>query len=91
MSSVVGELGIYGVWLKQVHGSDLVLNEPVGHLLRTKSEDTQEGGVATGYAVIDSPLLVENDVYRRWCQMPHEHSLRLGRWHHMVGMAVTAT
>ncbi|KAI8052071.1 glutathione synthase, partial [Syncephalis plumigaleata] len=66
-ANVVSELGIYGVWLKHHH--HLVFNEPVGHLLRTKSVDTQEGGVATGYAVIDSPLLVEDDVYRRWRQL----------------------
>ncbi|KAI9597537.1 glutathione synthase [Syncephalis fuscata] len=66
VANVVSELGIYGIWLR--HDDHLVLNEPAGHLLRTKSEDTQEGGVATGYAVIDSPLLVEDDVYRRWRQ-----------------------
>lgn len=34
-------------------------NEEVGHLVRTKTSSSNEGGVATGYAVLDSPLLVE--------------------------------
>ena len=29
-----------------------------GYLLRTKSSESHEGGVAVGYSVIDTPLLV---------------------------------
>ena len=29
-----------------------------GFLLRTKSSESNEGGVAVGYSVIDTPLLV---------------------------------
>lgn len=35
-----------------------ILNHTGGHLLRTKATTTREGGVAAGFAVIDSPLLV---------------------------------
>jgi glutathione synthase len=35
-----------------------VRNEAVGHLLRTKTADSNEGGVAAGFAVLDSPMLV---------------------------------
>ena len=30
-----------------------------GHLLRTKPLDATEGGVASGYSVLDSPMLVQ--------------------------------
>ena len=30
----------------------------VGHLVRTKRTDSNEGGVAAGFAVLDSPYLV---------------------------------
>lgn len=49
---VVSELGIYGTW---VSDGDLILeNEAGGHLLRTKSSSSDEGGVAAGFAVLDS-------------------------------------
>ncbi|KAI8096912.1 glutathione synthetase [Halteromyces radiatus] len=53
---VVSELGIYGVYLND--GTNEVVNNIGGHLLRTKGVETKEGGVAAGFAVIDSPLLV---------------------------------
>ncbi|KAI9361913.1 glutathione synthetase [Pilaira anomala] len=53
---VVSELGIYGTFLAD--GSKEILNHTGGHLLRTKAVTTREGGVAAGFAVIDSPLLV---------------------------------
>lgn len=37
---------------------DMVMNECVGHLLRTKSSEHADGGVAAGVAVLDNPLLV---------------------------------
>jgi hypothetical protein len=51
----VNELGVYGVFLSD--GVHTALNEPAGHLLRTKVEGTDEGGVAAGFAVLDSPYL----------------------------------
>ncbi|ORX50547.1 glutathione synthase [Hesseltinella vesiculosa] len=53
---VVSELGIYGIYLSD--GNKEVVNNVGGHLLRTKGVETKEGGVAAGFAVIDSPLLV---------------------------------
>ena len=50
------ELGIYSVWLSR--GGAVLCNSVVGHLLRTKTADSDEGGVAAGYAVLDSPRLV---------------------------------
>jgi len=37
----------------------VLCNEEVGHLVRTKTSSSNEGGVAAGYAVLDSPLLVD--------------------------------
>ena len=42
---------------RQSHGDRILLNEDGGHLLRTKGASVDEGGVAAGYAHIDSPLL----------------------------------
>lgn len=39
-------------------GKEMVMNECVGHLLRTKSSEHADGGVAAGVAVLDNPLLV---------------------------------
>ncbi|KAI8319861.1 glutathione synthase, partial [Martensiomyces pterosporus] len=56
-SEVVSELGIYGIWVSDAKGN-VVINRHGGHLLRTKASDVYEGGVAAGFAVIDSPLLI---------------------------------
>ncbi|KAI9347015.1 glutathione synthase [Obelidium mucronatum] len=53
---VISELGIYGVWISE--DSVVHVNEAAGHLLRTKVADSNEGGVAAGFAVLDSPFLV---------------------------------
>ncbi|GAA5825314.1 hypothetical protein JCM11251_006933 [Rhodosporidiobolus azoricus] len=61
-TEVVSELGVYGVVLvneKKVGDKvEVLVNETVGHLLRTKDTTSDEGGVAVGFSVIDSPLLV---------------------------------
>jgi glutathione synthase len=51
----LSELGIYGVFLRVQE--DTVENRCVGHLLRTKTATSNEGGVAAGFAVLDSPYL----------------------------------
>lgn len=55
-SSCLSELGVFGTYVR--HGDDMVMNECVGHLLRTKSSEHSDGGVAAGVAVLDNPLLV---------------------------------
>jgi len=55
VADCVSEMGVYSTFIgdaKRVHH-----NEASGHLLRTKVVGTNEGGVASGYAVLDSPLL----------------------------------
>lgn len=61
---VVGELGIFGVCLWTRHrnysmpANRLILeNWEAGWLLRTKSKDSEEGGVAAGFGAVDSPCL----------------------------------
>lgn len=56
ISNCLSELGVFGAYVRQ--GKDMVLNECVGHLLRTKSSEHSDGGVAAGVAVLDNPLLV---------------------------------
>uniref|UniRef100_A0A665X7F0 Glutathione synthetase n=1 Tax=Echeneis naucrates TaxID=173247 RepID=A0A665X7F0_ECHNA len=56
ISNCLSELGVFGAYVRQ--GEDMVQNECVGHLLRTKSSNHPDGGVAAGVAVLDNPLLV---------------------------------
>ncbi|KAI9017774.1 glutathione synthase [Gaertneriomyces semiglobifer] len=53
---VVSELGVYGLWVSE--GDVVHMNECGGHLLRTKAATSNEGGVAAGFAVLDSPFLI---------------------------------
>ena len=55
--NAVSELGLFGALV--VNGDQVVVNEYSGYLVRTKSKDSNEGGVAAGYAVIDSAALVD--------------------------------
>lgn len=55
LEDTVSELGIFGTYLR--NGHNVVLNKEAGHLLRTKVSNSDEGGVAAGFAVLDSPYL----------------------------------
>jgi len=56
-ASTVSELGIFG-WA--LFGCDQVMAEQeAGWLVRTKGKESNEGGVATGFSVLDSLLLVD--------------------------------
>ncbi|KAF8158447.1 glutathione synthase [Crassisporium funariophilum] len=57
-AAVVSELGIFGYALFGGPSKDVVERE-VGWLVRTKGKDSNEGGVATGFSVLDSLLLVD--------------------------------
>ncbi|KAF8230028.1 glutathione synthase [Tricholoma matsutake] len=54
---VVSELGIFGWAL--FGGPGEVLEKEAGWLLRTKGRESDEGGVASGFSVLDSILLVD--------------------------------
>lgn len=51
----LSEFGFYSVYLGD--GKKSFLSEHAGHLVRTKADGVDEGGVAAGYAVISSPFL----------------------------------
>lgn len=64
---VVSELGVYGVALfkgppandsDRGRGIDLTYGATAGTLFRTKGRESDEGGVAVGYSVVDSLVLV---------------------------------
>ena len=52
----MSELGIFGVFLAK--GDKVLMNEFGGHLLRTKPIANDEGGVAAGFACLDSPYVI---------------------------------
>ena len=56
-AETLSELGIYGTFVR--HNNAVVVNQQSGHLVRTKTASSNEGGVAAGFAVLDSPYLVE--------------------------------
>jgi glutathione synthase len=55
---VVSELGIFG-WALFGGPAGEVSEKEVGWLVRTKGKESDEGGVATGFSVLDSILLVD--------------------------------
>ncbi len=55
-ADTLSELGVFGVWVRR--GQEVVLDAEAGHLVRTKASTSDEGGVAAGFAVLDSPFLV---------------------------------
>ncbi len=52
------EFGIYSVFISN-GAKHIIKNELAGHLVRTKLVGVDEGGVATGYSVLDSPSLIK--------------------------------
>jgi glutathione synthetase len=61
---VIGELGVYGVCLwrssfGEEDGGEILENWEAGYLLRTKGDQSEEGGVAAGFGAVDSCCLVE--------------------------------
>ncbi|KAG5541327.1 hypothetical protein RHGRI_021233 [Rhododendron griersonianum] len=51
----MSELGIYGAYLR--NKENVIMNEQCGYLMRTKVSSSNEGGVAAGFAVLDSVYL----------------------------------
>jgi len=56
-NSGASELGIFSLFIHD--GTNVVMNESSGYLLRTKIASVDDGGVAAGVAVLDSPYLFE--------------------------------
>jgi len=57
-TETISELGIFG-WALFGPGAKEIKHEEAGWLVRTKGTDSDEGGVATGFSVLDSLLLVD--------------------------------
>ena len=57
-ANVISELGIFG-WALFGGADGKVEEKEVGWLVRTKGEDSNEGGVAAGFSVLDSVVLVD--------------------------------
>jgi glutathione synthase len=61
---VIGELGVYGVCLWR-NGKDdkdagqILENWEAGYLLRTKGDQSEEGGVAAGFGAVDSCVVID--------------------------------
>ena len=57
--STISELGIYGTFLGSGNWEENkpIINIDAGYLLRTKPSDSDEGGVASGYSVLNSVVL----------------------------------
>ncbi|KAI3440408.1 Glutathione synthetase (GSH-S) [Psidium guajava] len=53
--NAVSELGVYGAYLR--NKENVIINEQCGYLMRTKMSSSNEGGVAAGFAVLDSLYL----------------------------------
>jgi glutathione synthase len=61
---VICELGIYGVCLWRHGGTEedegaILENWEAGYLLRTKGDQSEEGGVAAGFGAVDSCCLID--------------------------------
>lgn len=55
---VICELGIYGTCIWNHESGEVQRNEEAGYLLRTKADQSEEGGVAAGFGCMDSCALV---------------------------------
>jgi hypothetical protein len=58
VGDTLSELGIYSViFTRNVPtGNELIENRTIGTVLRTKRSCVNEGGVVSGYSVVDQPL-----------------------------------
>ncbi|CAF1195276.1 unnamed protein product [Rotaria sordida] len=57
----INEIGIYGTMITNVDTNEEYINDVIGYLVRTKTTDTNEGGVATGYSVLDCLDVSQNN------------------------------
>lgn len=58
-TEVISELGIFG-WALFGASDGRITEEESGWLVRTKGKDSNEGGVATGFSVLDSLILLDD-------------------------------
>jgi len=58
LQDVVSELGVYGSLVGDGLKMSVIFNESGGYILRTKDQDMNEGGIAVGASVLDTPYLI---------------------------------
>lgn len=56
------EIGFYSSVLYNAETQQMIHREDIGILVRTKESSSNEGGVSAGFAVLDSPIVVERSV-----------------------------
>lgn len=54
---IVSELGIFGTYLFNEKTGEILNNNVAGHLLRSKTSSSNEGGVAAGFGCVDNMYL----------------------------------
>jgi hypothetical protein len=54
---IISELGIFGAILGD--DQNVLFNREAGFVLRSKSPTSNEGGIAAGFGVLDTPLLFD--------------------------------
>ncbi|GMF00144.1 unnamed protein product [Ambrosiozyma monospora] len=54
---LVSELGVFGAYLFDEKSGKVLANDYSGHLLRSKTQSSNEGGVAAGFGCVDSLYL----------------------------------
>ncbi|XP_033754134.1 glutathione synthetase-like [Pecten maximus] len=57
LRNIVSEIGIYGVYLGTADTE--IYNSLAGHLVRTKTVGTDEGGLVIGLSCLDTPFLID--------------------------------
>ncbi|KAL3076381.1 hypothetical protein niasHT_039870 [Heterodera trifolii] len=56
---VTPELGIFGTLFGNIANGEVERNAQLGHWLKTKMANDNEGGIATGHSAYDSAFLVD--------------------------------
>ena len=62
-------LNIFSIYINRDDKGKILKNKQVGHMLRTKFSDANEGGVAAGLGALDSLFLLDVD---RCCEIEEE-------------------
>lgn len=57
---VVSELGVFGTVLWDIEANKELMNNQAGFLLRTKTQKSNEGGIAAGFGCLDAVLLLSS-------------------------------
>jgi hypothetical protein len=57
VANCVSEFSVYGAIISDE--KSILLNKNFGFLIRTKAENVNEGGIATGFSAVDLPYLID--------------------------------